>query len=667
MTKKVSIQNQDINKILDYLPGMVYKCFYDEQWTMKFISKGCKDLTGYNKQEILDNSTIPYSQVIHKKDREKVAQLIKKGVKNNGFYDLEYRIITKDQDIKWVREQGRAVYDKQSNVKYLLGFITDITNSKSEYNELKEIKERLELAIKGANLGIWDWNIKTGEININKNWTEMLGYEQDEIKPHIEEWENLIHEKDKEKVHKSLQKHLKGEAKYYSVEHRLETKDGDYKWVKDMGKVFKRDQSGNPVRAVGIHLDIDEKKRMQKHIRESEEKFRAYIENAPIGVFVIDAQGNIKEVNKHAVKMTGFNKSKLKDKTIYDLSYKDKEVISNHLKRFKNKGEIEIEGEFIKSNDEKFFARINGIALDNNNFIGFVEDIDKRIKMRNRLRKQKAYFEQLFNESTEGIVLLNNKGIILKVNDHFLEIFEYNRDEARGENIDDLITLESRKEEGIYYTEEVMAGNDIKEESVKVTKSGNKINVSIHAFPIRLEEGQIGIYGIYNDITERKREEAKRRYISFHDQLTNLYNRRYFENELDRLNSSRKTPISIIIADIDGLKKVNDTYGHQEGDNHIKNAADIIRNVTRNEDIVARIGGDEFAVLLPNTNQMNAKNVIKRIKEGIDKQNKDSEIPLSVSIGVAVKEKRTSDLTDILKQADAMMYNKKRKKKHEGS
>jgi diguanylate cyclase (GGDEF)-like protein len=133
---------------------------------------------------------------------------------------------------------------------------------------------------------------------------------------------------------------------------------------------------------------------------------------------------------------------------------------------------------------------------------------------------------------------------------------------------------------------------------------------------------------------------------------------------MERLDVSRKIPISIIIADIDGLKKVNDTYGHQKGDEYIKRAADIIADVTRKEDILARIGGDEFAALLPETSKMATKKIIERIKEKLTTNNHKNEIPLSISIGYSVKEDRNEELEEILKQADAMMYNKKRNKKH---
>jgi len=663
MIRKDTYNKNDIKKILNSLPGMAYQCLYDENWTMKYISQGCLDLTGYDAKDLLENRNISYSDLIVKKDREKVRNNIKEAVKNNSRFKVEYRIKTKEDEVKWVWEQGSAIYDDQGNVDYLLGFITNITDNKMKNKNLKETKQRLEMAIKGANLGIWDWYVEDQTMTINNNWAEMLGYKKSDIKPKSTEWEKLLHPNDKNLVFEKLRDHLEGKTEYYEAEQRLKTNNDNYKWIKDIGKVFERDENGRPVRAVGIHLDIDKTKRMNNILKESERKFRKYINNAPVGIFVSDDKGNIKEINKQAVNMTGYNKEELLNMSLYDLSAREDRAINYFLKKFKSKEKIELEDKFIKNNGEIFYAKVNGIVIGENKFLGFVEDIDRRVKTENRLKKQKAYFEQLFNESTEGIVLLNNKGTVLKVNDFFLNIFGYNRDEVRGENIDELITPEDKRDEGVYYTEQVMDGKDIIEESVRKTKSGEYINVSIHAFPIKLEEGQIGIYGIYNDITERKAVEEKRKFLSFHDQLTELYNRRYFENEMERLNNSRKTPISIIVGDLDGLKNVNDNFGHRSGDKYIKDTAQIIKDVTRSEDIVARIGGDEYAVLLPQTNEEDVKRVIERISSKIEFHNKRSKNSISISIGYAVKNSNNEDLEKIFRKADAMMYRNKRKKK----
>ena len=662
MFNKNTYHKNDFRKILDSLPGMAYQCQFNKEWTMEYVSQGCLNLTGYQPEDIIDNKTLSYGDMIFDQDKESVWKKVQKAVEKNNYYNLEYRINTKQGESKWVWEQGRAIYNKNGDVKYLLGFITNITQQKKRNEKLRETKKRLELAIEGANLGVWDWDLTTGKIDINENWTSMLDYDLTEIEPKVETWYKLIHEEDKEKVDNELNKHLEGKKDYYEAEHRLKTKNGDYKWIRDIGKVFERDEDNNPLRAVGIHLDIDDKKTVQRKLKESEEKFRTYFENAPVGVFVADENGNIKEVNQHACEMTGYCKEELLNKELAELSSRSKREIKYVLKKFKREEQIELEEQFRSKSGEQFYARVNGIVIGENRFLGFVEDIDQRVKMKNRLRRQKAYFEQLFNESTEGIVLLNNKGIILKVNDHFLNIFGYTREEATGEYIDKLITPEDKKEEGTYYTQEVMNGNDIKEESIRKTSSGENIHVSIHAFPIKLGEGQIGIYGIYNDITERKEEEAKRRYLSFHDQMTDLYNRRFFKNEMDRLNTSRQLPTSIIIADIDRLKMINDTYGHRSGDQHIVDAADIISKVVRQEDILARIGGDEFAVLLPETNEEAAANIIDRINNQIKKHNKKADHELSISLGYAVRTDLSKDLEEVLNKADAMMYRQKKEK-----
>jgi diguanylate cyclase (GGDEF)-like protein len=127
------------------------------------------------------------------------------------------------------------------------------------------------------------------------------------------------------------------------------------------------------------------------------------------------------------------------------------------------------------------------------------------------------------------------------------------------------------------------------------------------------------IVGSSLDITENKIKEKEIQYLSFHDEMTGLYNRRYFENEIQRLNSSRKLPITILVADLDNLKYVNDNFGHQTGDNYIITAAQMISDSIRDEDIAARIGGDEFALILPDTESSGAQKIYKRIKE---KQNK---------------------------------------------
>jgi len=152
-------------------------------------------------------------------------------------------------------------------------------------------------------------------------------------------------------------------------------------------------------------------------------------------------------------------------------------------------------------------------------------------------------------------------------------------------------------------------------------------------------------------------------YLSTHDTLTGLYNRLFFETEIERLQNSRQFPISVIMADIDGLKDINDTFGHSAGDQVLTNLANLFSNVFRQEDIVSRLGGDEFVILLPNTDASITKKIIKRIeKQNIAYNKRHMDLPLHFSMGISTA-KQGESLEEHLKNADNLMYEGKKRKR----
>ncbi|SDL27879.1 HD domain-containing phosphohydrolase [Halarsenatibacter silvermanii] len=168
----------------------------------------------------------------------------------------------------------------------------------------------------------------------------------------------------------------------------------------------------------------------------------------------------------------------------------------------------------------------------------------------------------------------------------------------------------------------------------------------------------VRVRGILRDITKRKERERKLKYKTFHDEITGLYNRTFLAEEMKRLDTERQLPISTIMVDIDGLKIINNSYGHKRGDRVLKKAAEILENSVRDEDILARFGGDEFVILLPRTNGEAAHKIYDRIEKRCQDISNE-EFPVTISMGIAVKTDPEENLKDLLKQADEnMMQNK---------
>lgn len=187
-------------------------------------------------------------------------------------------------------------------------------------------------------------------------------------------------------------------------------------------------------------------------------------------------------------------------------------------------------------------------------------------------------------------------------------------------------------------------------------------NGAVKSWEVRMARcGDEGVMAIVRDMTKYRRLLDELRYMGMNDPLTGLHNRAFFDQEMQRLQGYRHVPVAVVVCDIDGLKGANDRYGHEVGDRLIQAAAEVLRQTFRAHDIIARIGGDEFAVLLPKTPPAAVENAAGRLRKLEEEYNAQGPtVPLRLSMGIAVSDEVYADMQELFRMADNRMYEDKK-------
>ncbi|HKK00477.1 MAG TPA: EAL domain-containing protein [Desulfotignum sp.] len=294
------------------------------------------------------------------------------------------------------------------------------------------------------------------------------------------------------------------------------------------------------------------------------------------------------------------------------------------------------------------------------------QEVTERIQVQKALIEQRAYFLHLFENSPQAIMILAPDGKVVEVNKGFEKIFGYAVDEIKGKYSKNLIVPEDMIAEDETFHKNILAGKTITKETFRSRKNGDLVPVTFLGYPAMVKNQIEGLFILYDDISERKKFEAQMLHQSFHDPLTGIPNRALLmeriSRSLERCKRRRDYQFAVLMIDLDNFKSVNDSIGQLAGDKFLIQFSDQIRHCIRSTDTIARMGGDEFAVLLE---EFKGPREVFKVAKRIFNVGKSSffiernEITISASIGVVIKTKSYDRAENILRDADIAMYRAK--------
>jgi diguanylate cyclase (GGDEF)-like protein/PAS domain S-box-containing protein len=299
-------------------------------------------------------------------------------------------------------------------------------------------------------------------------------------------------------------------------------------------------------------------------------------------------------------------------------------------------------------------------------FAALINDITDRKQMEKALDAETQQLRVTLNSIGDGVVAVDTEGKITMLNGVAEQMAGLHHGTALGRPIEGILKQYGGAAAVRFAAEMEAALNhsntSVYRGEIRInTGDGKEKLISCSAAPMTGSDGaRLGFVTVIRDMTEHEQKEAEILYLSYHDPLTGLYNRAFFEEELKRLDTERQLPLSVIMGDANNLKLVNDVFGHVEGDELLRSLGQVLRESCRTEDIICRWGGDEFTILLPRTDPVHVEMICRRISETCKRYHTvDKNLNPSISLGYDTKNSVGIDINQVIKAAEDMMYKNK--------
>ena len=494
----------------------------DMQGTILYMNEACKKIYGYGPEEMIGQNFASFITEAQLKKHRDIFLAHQKG--NFDTIDFQTEIKHKDGNIIYLNDNITDLRDEDGKLSGMLGASKNVTEKILAERDLHDSMKRLELALDGGGLGLWDYYVEPEKLTVSKQWGRMLGFEK-EVTNMAQTFRSLIHPDDKNKVDDAFHGCFKNHKPEFNMEYRIKHTDGNWKWFLSKGKVMEWDKQGSPKRMVGINMDVTEKKLLELELKRWVNIYRSFIKYSGEGIYLFELEkpmplslsvdeqikyfykyGYVKTCNDAFAKMYGYGTSE--------------ELLGMKLAQLHG-GEdvpenIEVSRKFINSNyrimqslSKEVDKEGNEIYLSNN-VVGIIEggellrtwgsqsDITERKRAEDEIKK----FKNVLDSSTDAIGLATPKGKHFYQNKTFEEMFGDIGDR-------DPITVYVDENVGRKVFETIMKGDEWNGETAMYGKDNEILDILLRAYSVKKDGKITALAGVHTDISKRKRAEGE--------------------------------------------------------------------------------------------------------------------------------------------------------------
>jgi len=605
-------------------------------------------------------------QYIHPDDREYENHCIENAILNKSETEFVFRIIRTNGEIRSLNMRFTPIFDDSGFNIRCIGAIQDITQKEQLVKELTYNHSLVQSLLDNTTDAVYIKDTSgryvlfnsSAEKTVGKTSREVLGKDDTNLFPMNEAMSVMT--KDREI--------MESKKTNTYVEYVTNALGEHVIFSSSKGPIL--DENRDVIGLFGIARDITEHEKSELALRESESRLVAAQKIAHVGNWELSSITKSIWASEEAFNIYGIEYSS----SFLPLAEVQKCVLPQYRKLLDDKlsgviarnGKYNVEFKIKKANteEERFIYSNAVLQLDSTGkdykVLGTIQDITERKANEIALEDSKKYLESLINHANALIVVWDENFKITRINNALEKLIGRPSEDVLGQNLDLLFpSNQADKSMDLFVNTDQEKKKDALEIEI-IHKNGSVRTVLWNLATIYNQDDKTHFSSIAQgqDITERIEAERKLLFQSYHDYLTGLHNRRFYEEELKIIDNEENLPLSIVMGDVNGIKLVNDSFGQAIGDQLLIRIAGVLKNGCRAGDMIFRIGGDEFVIILPRTDAMETEKVIRRIKELAAAEMVES-IQLSISFGYETKTAIDQNIQGIIKIAEDHMYRHK--------